>query len=162
MYYNLSNIHLLLSMAPCGEHLAKWFDDFVGVEHSASQADGTLPASLRPGRVARWFELCRTACKSTWQLMLLEKRVTAFECRVAEFAQRAQPEHLQHMSLNELLSQLRGFIDIRCNHWTDAALADTAAMVSYGLLKQLLRRRIPSGRRNWNPQFAPQGLAGCR
>ena len=42
-----------------------------------------------------------------------------------------------------LAQQLRGFLDIRLNHWTDASLADTAAMVCYGLLQALLDRWLP-------------------
>ena len=143
MYYNLTNIHSSLRMAPCGELLAKWFDDFVGVSKSASTEDATLLKTIRAGRLAQWIELIRTAIQTTWQLIFLTKRVVAFERVVNEFAATTESSMLESKSLNGLLEDLRSFIDIRCNRWTNASLADATAMVTYGMLKRLLSREFP-------------------
>ena len=143
MYYNLTNIHSSLRMAPCGESLAKWFDDFVGVSKSASTEDSTLLKTTRAGRIARWIELTRTAIQTTWQLLFLTKRVAAFERVVDEFAATTESKVLESKSLKDLLQDLRAFIDIRCNRWKNASLADATAMVTYGLLKRLLSQEFP-------------------
>ena len=139
MYYNLTNIHSLLRMAPCGETLAQWFDDFVGIDQPASEENKTLLKTVKSGRVSRSLELCRTAVKSSWQFLFLTKRVAKFERVVDEFAASVESDLLASMSLSGLLDRFRGFIDIRNHQWTNASLADMAAMVSYGLLKRLLR-----------------------
>ena len=143
MYYNLTNIHSSLRMAPCGELLAKWFDDFVGISKSASAKDATLLKMTRAGRLAQWIELMRTAIQTTWQLLFLTKRVAVFERMVDEFAATTKSSMLESKSLNDLLQDLRAFIDIRCNRWTNASLADATAMVTYGMLKRLLSREFP-------------------
>jgi rifampicin phosphotransferase len=143
MYYNLTNIHSSLRMAPCGELLAKWFDDFVGVSKSASANDATLLKVPSAGRLAQWIEWLRTVSQTTWQLLFLTKRVAAFERVVHEFAATTKPSLLESKSLNDLLQDLRAFIDIRCNRWTNASLADATAMVTYGMLKRLLSREFP-------------------
>ena len=142
MYYNLTNIHAILRMAPAGELLAQWFDDFVGVNQSDDKQDSTSPQPKR----SRWawsVEWCRSAFKTTWQFLFLTKRVAAFERVVDEFAETTRPDNLAAKRLPELLNDLRGFMDIRCNRWTNASLADTAAMVTYGLLKRFLTREFP-------------------
>lgn len=139
MYYNLTNIHSLLRMAPCGETLAQWFDDFVGIDQAASEGNETLMKRVKTGRVSRSLELCRTAVQSSFQFLFLTKRVERFERVVDEFAASVESDILASMSLNGLLDRFRGFIDIRNHQWTNASLADLAAMVSYGLLKRLLR-----------------------
>jgi len=139
MYYNLTNIHSLLRMAPCGETLAQWFDDFVGIDQAASEGNETLLKRVKTGRASRSLELCRTAVQSSWQFLFLTKRVERFERVVDEFAASVESDILASMSLNGLLDRFRGFIDIRNHQWTNASLADLAAMVSYGLLKRLLR-----------------------
>jgi len=143
MYYNLTNIHSSLRMAPCGELLAKWFDDFVGISKSASAEDATLLKTTRASRIAQWIELTRTVIQTTWQLLFLTKRVAAFERVVDEFASTTESSILESKSLNDLLKDMRTFIDIRCNRWTNASLADATAMVTYGLLKRLLSQEFP-------------------
>ena len=142
MYYNLTNIHSSLRMAPCGELLAKWFDDFVGVSRSASTEDATLLKTTRAGRLAQLVELIRTVIRTTWQLLFLTSRVAVFERVVNAFAATTESSMLESKSLNDLLADLRKFIDIRCNRWTNASLADATAMVTYGLLKRLLSREF--------------------
>ncbi len=143
MYYNLTNIHSSLRMAPYGELLAKWFDDFVGVSQSASADPATLLKTTRTGRFAQFLELFRTLIKTSWQLLFLTKRVTLFERLVDAFAATTESSQLESKPLNGLLEDLRAFIDIRCNRWTNASLADATAMVTYGLLKRLLSREFP-------------------
>jgi len=62
---------------------------------------------------------------------------------VDDFAASTESNMLESKSLNDLLEDLRAFIDIRCNRWTNASLADATAMVTYGMLKRLLSREFP-------------------
>ncbi len=142
MYYNLTNIHAILRMAPGGELLGQWFDDFVGVSQPEDKEQPS-PLDSQRSRWAQLVEWCRSGFKTTRQFLFLTKRVEVFEQVVDQFADATQPGNLATKSLPELLDDLRSFMDIRCNRWTNASLADTAAMVTYGLLKRLLTREFP-------------------
>ncbi len=144
IYYSLTNIHALLRMAPGGELLSQWFNSFVGADQTPNTNDATAWRSTRRSRFARTGEALRIMCMTTWQYLFLTKRVSAFERTIDEFAATTQPNRLHEKSLPQLLEDLRSFMDIRCNRWTNASLADTAAMVSYGVLKRLLNHEFPS------------------
>jgi phosphohistidine swiveling domain-containing protein len=130
MYYNLASIHTVLRGMPFGAHLARWFDDFVGAEGPADAGRGAWPA----------LEVLRIAVKTAGQYLLLGRRVQAFEARVDAYAARTAPERLDGKDLLALRDDVRAFLDIRLRNWTDAALADAAAMATYGGLKALLAR----------------------
>lgn len=134
IYYNLTNIHAVLRQAPFGEALAASFNSFVGTT-------ATAPAA-RPRWGRRVVELVRVAFQTARQFLFLSRRVAQFERTVQEFANRTEPADLQRRPLLALRDDLRGFLAIR-SHWTDAALADAASMVTYGALKHLLRRDFP-------------------
>jgi rifampicin phosphotransferase len=141
MYYNLTAIHSVLREAPLGKHLVAWFDDFTGASDPSAPETGARRSFVRSLRDA--FELSRIAIKTTWQYLFIERRVTAFEVRIDQFAVRSEPERLKSLSVVELRDLLRGFMHIRLNRWTDAALADAAAMACYGALKALVARTFP-------------------
>ncbi|AGA35405.1 phosphoenolpyruvate synthetase (PEP synthase) [Thioalkalivibrio nitratireducens DSM 14787] len=55
-------------------------------------------------------------------------------------AAASTPDDLGRKTARELAALLREFRSIRLDHWTPAALSDTAAMVCYGALRSLLLR----------------------
>ncbi len=137
MYYHLTNIHSILRAAPFGTWLAQYFSAFTGAEPPAA------PKTPDSG----WgscFEAARIGVTAACIFRTLPRRVAEFEQTVDTFAERTCPEKLADVALAELLEALRGFLDIRFNRWTNAGLADAAAMISYGLLKQVLRREFPA------------------
>ena len=139
LYYNLSSIHALLRMMPAGDRLVAFFNLFVG-------ADAIPQAPVaRPGVVARTGEAIRIAASIVWQYLFIHQRLRRFEKRVDEFARSTRPATLGDKSTAALAADLQGFLHIRLNQWTDAALADTAAMVCYGLLKAELANRLGAG-----------------
>jgi pyruvate,water dikinase len=140
MYYNLTNIHAVLRMAPYGERLAEAFNLFVGVQQVAEQPDGMRTWNDARHRVLAALELMRIAAAVLWQFVFLPGRLRAFERTADEFASRTTPEAVQRRSLPELGALLAGFIDIRCTRWKNASLCDAAAMVCYALLRMLLGR----------------------
>jgi rifampicin phosphotransferase len=140
MYYNLTNIHAVLRMAPFGERLAEAFNVFVGVRRVAEQ-----PAELRTWKDARHrllaaLEVLRIAVSVAVQFIFLSRRLRTFERTADQFAAQTTREALKGRSLPELGARLAAFIDIRCNRWKNASLCDTAAMVCYALLRNLLAR----------------------
>lgn len=139
LYYNLSNIHRLLQMMPGGRRLTEYFNLFVGAEDT--------PASVAParGRISLAFECLRIAACVLWQYLFIQRRVRRFERRIDAFAARTQPRALEGKDAAALAADLSAFLEIRLKHWNDAALADTAAMVCYGLLKARLARWLGSG-----------------
>lgn len=140
MYYNLTSIHGILRSAPFGEWLAGWFNRFVGAEDTETHAF----VGQDPFRLKQSAELARIAVCTTWQYLFVTRRVARFERTVDAFAERTHPDRLRNRSRDELLDDLRVFIDIRNNRWTDASLADTAAMVCYGLLQLVVAQQFPS------------------
>ncbi|MCB1887721.1 MAG: hypothetical protein KDH20_08945, partial [Rhodocyclaceae bacterium] len=139
LYYNLTHIHTLIRLAPGGAWLTRFFNEFTGARE--------YPADVcqRPagGRIAQAAELLRVALSVLWQYAFLQRRVAAFERRVDAYCDGLRLASLPERSRGELLAALRGFMAIRLRHWNGAALADTAAMVCYGALGQLLARWLP-------------------
>jgi phosphohistidine swiveling domain-containing protein len=146
MYYNLSSIHAVLRSAPFGDLLTASFNQFVGAGEVARAEEGGTFAEQARGRLSQCAEVAAIAFHTTRQYLFLTKRVERFEHTVAAFAERTHPDRLQTRSLPELLEDFRGFLDIRCNRWNDAALADAGSMVCYGLLQRLLARTFPDER----------------
>jgi pyruvate,water dikinase len=134
LYYNLTNIHTIIYLAPFGSWLAHCFNEFTGASELPN-VDLRAVGSLR-----RAVELVRIVVKTSWQYLLIGRRVRRFECTVDCYAATTHPSILAERSPRELLRDLRGFLEIRLNRWNDAALADVAAMVCYGLLKLVLSR----------------------
>ena len=137
MYYNLTSIHSVLRSVPFGDALAGSFNQFVGAEDTTARRVG--PAY----RLKQAAELFVIATKTTWQYLFLTRRVERFEATVDAYAATTHPDRLRDKSLPDLVADFRGFMDIRCNRWNDAALADAGAMVCYGLLQRLLARAFP-------------------
>jgi phosphohistidine swiveling domain-containing protein len=135
LYYNLSNIHALMHLAPGGAWLARFFNDFTGAREFP--APPPPPNLSRPARV---LEMVRIPLCIARQYARVSARVERFEAAVDGFCDRYPPEALADLSLGSLRSAVGGFLDIRLNRWNDAALADTAAMVCYGLLGLAVRR----------------------
>jgi pyruvate,water dikinase len=136
MYYNLSAIHSVLSLAPFGRHLAASFDEFVG-------ADNAGTPTLAPRSVSRTRQLAeasRIVATAGWHFATLEKRVHRFERRADDFATRSDPAGLAGKTVTELGDLVAEFMAIRRRHWVDASLADAASMLSYGALAWVLRR----------------------
>jgi len=135
LYYNLSNIHSVIALAPGGRWLARAFNEFVGAREFPPPR---LPAIL-PGPLARCLELMRIPLRVVWQYGLVRQRVAAFVADVDAYCARTRPAELAAMEPMELAQALRGFLDIRLRRWNGAALGDTAAMVCYALLQRQLR-----------------------
>ena len=139
LYYNLTNIHTLLYLAPAGRWLTRFFNDFVGATEFPSPRHA--PAQL--GRLEQAAEWLRILFNVPRQYLTVERRVSVFEKRIDDFCNRTRLTDLSKMALADLRTHLRGFLDIRLHYWNNAALADTAAMICYGLLKLALARVLP-------------------
>ncbi|MFT7534308.1 MAG: phosphohistidine swiveling domain-containing protein [Hyphomicrobiaceae bacterium] len=148
MYYNLSNLHTVIRLAPAGEFLGGSFDDFVGAK--SSDANGRQPVS-RSGPIRRWLEIANVARSTTWHYLFLTRRVEKFERRIRAFADAYDPQTLARSSKQDLRRALQGFLDIRFHHWLPGSLADTGAMVCYGALKRFLHKCLQAGERDDAP-----------
>lgn len=143
MYYNLTSIHACLRMAPCGERLTELFNNFVGADRIAATGQHPDWARFGHGKIRQFAEVCRVAITVGWRAMRLTSGVAEFEATVDQFASKTRPELLPEKSLPEFLGDLRQFIEIRSRRWTNASLADAAAMLSYGMLKRFLHDEFP-------------------
>ena len=143
LYYNLSNIHAVLRMAPFGELLADSFNQFVGSRNTQPSGGRLTWKGFSPGRFGQWLEVSRISACSLWQFLFVASRVRTFERTVDEFAAATTPDALENELQENLLGHLRRFLQIRCQHWIGASLADASAMLSYGLLKRMLEAEFP-------------------
>lgn len=136
LYYNLSNIHSLLYLLPGGKWLAQFFNQFTGADE--------YPVTQQPKTnwITRFVLTVRVVLRTTWQYIWIQSRVRNFEAVVAHFADRTHPDRLSANTVKQLAEHLREFVDIRLCRWNGAALADTAAMVCYGVLKYQLNRAL--------------------
>lgn len=135
MYYNLTNIHTVLRTAPFGDALVSAFNSFVGAGGSFGDV-----ARNRTSRLRELVELVVIAAKVGWLYLFLGRRVASFERLVDDFAERTEPHRLSTLSLSDLRLLLKELMDIRCHRWTNASLADAAAMVSYAMLRRLVQQ----------------------
>jgi len=135
MYYNLTNIHTVLRMAPFGDALVAAFNNFVGAGGSFAAASRT-----KAGRAREVVELAVIAVKVASLYLFLGRRVATFERLVDDFAERTEPSRLATLSLRDLRLLLNELMDIRCHQWTNASLADAASMVCYAMLRRLVEQ----------------------
>ncbi|MFO0818437.1 MAG: PEP/pyruvate-binding domain-containing protein [Pirellulales bacterium] len=153
LYYNLSNIEIVLASAPYGDWLVNAFLDFIGASDK-TQADEAAqdensqpsPSATRPSRWRRindgWetVQVFGRVCRLAYGL---ERGLAQFERDADQFAERAHPTRLASLSRDQLLVLWREFADIRFHRWLPGSLADAASMVSYALLKRALRHDFP-------------------
>lgn len=135
LYYNLSNIHTVLHLAPGGPLLARYFNQFTGARELP------VPKRIRQGRVAQGLEIVWVALRVIWSYLHVQNGLKSFERRVDGYADASAPALLPELAKGQMADLLKGFLAIRLEHWTGAALADTAAMVCYGVLKALTSDR---------------------
>ncbi|MBI5444046.1 MAG: hypothetical protein HY900_22910 [Deltaproteobacteria bacterium] len=157
LYYNLTNIHAALRMAPSGERLIEAFNLFVGASERPGQTAGAESFG-RNGRVGRWAELARIAFQSASRFLFLERGVRAFERTVDAYAARTRPETLAEADVPALRELLGGVLEIRCHRWTGASRADAASMIAYGLLEAAVGRAFPEQGRSARHNKLLQGL----
>jgi pyruvate,water dikinase len=132
LYYNLTSIHAILGLAPCGERLAAAFNRFTGAHERE-------PTSCVP--VSRWeraIEAARVVAVTAWKYLWIHRRVASFEARVDAYAEATRPEAVAARDAAALARDLDGFLHIRLEQWNDAGLADAAAMVCYAALGRVL------------------------
>ena len=135
MYYNLTNIHTVLRLAPFGDALVAAFNNFVGAGGSFGEE-----ARTKGNRAREVVELAVIAVKVSWLYLFLGRRVASFERLVDDFAERTDPQRLSNLSLRELRLLLNELMNIRCHRWTNASLADAASMVCYAMLRRLVEQ----------------------
>jgi pyruvate,water dikinase len=140
MYYNLTNIHAVLRMAPFGDGLARAFNLFVGADETAEPPARAAGWDDRRSRVRQALEITRIGAATAWQYVHLGRRLKAFERTADAFATRTSEDALTSASLADLGERLGEFLEIRFHRWKNAALCDAAAMVTYALLEWQLTR----------------------
>ena len=124
MYYNLTNIHSILRMAPFGEQLANAFNQFVGASEITAQPKGARGWSDARSHIAAAGELVRIARLRDVAVPRMRRRLEAIRedrrCVCGADTSRSTSGTKPH----ELLAELRGFLVIRNHRWKNASLAD--------------------------------------
>ncbi len=143
LYYNLTNIHRCIRVAPLPSSVRAAFDGFVGIDEEAvtSSEAATDEAQALPWLPAtETFAGLRGLASLTQTSLQLRQRVERFEKTAAAYkAATTHPERLAVGPLHELFQR---FLQVRFFHWRDAASADLAACLAYGALKQCLVRAL--------------------
>lgn len=137
VHYDLTSIQAVLRAAPFGDALGDLFARYVGAA-PAGEAPGPRWRDLG-SRAGQTAELLWIAARVVWLYRDLEGHVARFEGRVRALAADASPARLAASDAGELVLLLRRIVDVR-RRWTDAGLADVAAMVTTGWLRRVLGR----------------------
>ena len=125
LYYNMSNVHAVISMSPLASSLAPAFDDFVGFQDADLRV--RMARSHGPTAKATFIAKCFT------NFLRLPKRVRRIERRVAAFVAR-------EVRREDLSSLFHEFLELRFHRWVDASFADFYAMAWHGLLGRHLEQ----------------------
>lgn len=129
MYYNMSHIHAILALTPFDQLFKNSFDDFVG-----------YPKKTTPSQKwVSWYEKMTFSMTLMKHFFLLEKRVREIERTVDfyfEFCEKAQ-------DIKDLSKAYHDFLHIRFNEWNKASFSDLFAMVTHGLLGEIIKRTYP-------------------
>ncbi|MGH9148047.1 MAG: PEP/pyruvate-binding domain-containing protein, partial [Vicinamibacterales bacterium] len=75
MYYNLTNIHAVLRMAPFGERLAAAFNQFVGADEITEPSREAVGWNTHRSRLSIVVEVLRLVVCTTWQYLGLRHRL---------------------------------------------------------------------------------------
>ncbi|MFZ4713832.1 MAG: PEP/pyruvate-binding domain-containing protein [Bacteriovoracaceae bacterium] len=120
MYYNMSNIHAVLSLTPFDHLFKKSFDDFVGYQKKISAAK----------KLDSQWKKTKFALSLTKHFLLLEGRVQEIEKMVDEYFLSCEEAH----DLKTFSKSYHQFLHIRFNEWNKASFSDMFSMVTHGVL----------------------------
>jgi pyruvate,water dikinase len=143
MYYNLTNIYRVICVLPFGRKVAGFFDSFVGVNEPLDPGFKDERFGLALHTLEEIAEVARMVGVTLWTFLLLPWRIRSLERLVDRHLDacavrgKDDPE-----GLRQRVWEFHSFLDIRFHQWRKAALADVAAMFTYGLLKGLLERFV--------------------
>ncbi len=123
IYYNMTNIHNVMSSSPLRAYFKEAFNQFVGY----SDQDVATHSSVN-----------RTSLmKLVWRLIYLnirlESHVQNIEGKVSRFSQKVDEEQGDQMDAKLFYE----FLDLRFNQWYHASLADFFSMIHYKLLGKM-------------------------
>lgn len=142
MYYNLTNIYRVICVLPFGRKVAGFFDSFVGVNEPLDPGFKDQRFRLTLHTAKEIAEVVRMAGVTLRTFLLLPWRIRSLENLVDRHLDGCRdgggdggPEALKRWK-----GKFQEFLDIRFHQWRKAALADVAAMFTYGLLKAFLER----------------------
>lgn len=137
MYYNMTSIHTCIGALPFGQKVSSYFNTFVGDPN-----DQTKSTKKNDDRklALQIYELARMIIVTAKTLFCIPSRVATLEKEVDRYLQSTR-QHVDTQHLFEhLKNKFHGFLFIRFLRWKNASLADTLAMMSYGILGTFLNR----------------------
>ena len=147
IYYNMTNIHKIMSSSPFSMYLISSFNDFVGYQEKG--VTGEKPLKKTP------------TYKALGKMVLLNiqlpKYVRQIEKIVSDYVSQVEN------NLTDLQANYDQFLNIRFNQWYRASLADFFAMIHYKLLGSFARKYFGNdhvGIHNALVQYIPDLISG--
>jgi pyruvate,water dikinase len=156
LYYNLTSIYQCLEAIPFGRRFVKLFNEFVGCGSPASGGCSQPTTSLAHLRTLS--QVTVMLFRALYLYLTLSFRISRFEAATDAFDRDCSHTPWKAKPFRELNADLNRFLAIRFHRWTDASLADAAAMVTTGLLKAALARWYSGGDPNAASVALLQGL----
>jgi pyruvate,water dikinase len=123
IYYNMTNIHHIMSFNPVQDLFKSSFDEFVGYQKRNELKEKT----------GKLIEVSKFVFNLIKEYRKLPKRVIYIEKLVDEYAKDVKGAN--HLSQYQVL--FHRFLDIRFNQWINPSFADFFAMISHGTLGKL-------------------------
>lgn len=123
IYYNMTNIHNVMSSSPLRAYFKEAFNQFVGY------ADQDVATQSSVNRTS--------LLKLLWRFMYLnirlESHVRNIEGKVTDFSRKVAEENGDQINAKLFYE----FLDLRFNQWYHASLADFFSMIHYKLLGKM-------------------------
>jgi pyruvate,water dikinase len=123
IYYNMTNIHNVMSSSPLRAYFKEAFNQFVGY----SDQDVATQSSVNRTSILKLMR------RLIYLNLRLESHVQNIEGKVSRFSQKVDEEQGDQMDAKLFYE----FLDLRFNQWYHASLADFFSMIHYKLLGKI-------------------------
>ena len=140
LYYNLLNWYRILALLPAYRMNRRFLEQMMGVEQALpDEQANAIATQVSSGRFADGLRLARTVIGLVANHVTLNRRITAFNRRLAIALAPASPP-LADCRPDELVAHYRALRGRLLLNWDAPLVNDFFAMVFYGLLRRLIAR----------------------
>ena len=138
MYYNMTAIHTCLHALPFGDQLSRYFNNFVG--DPRDKKTDTTNKNKKRFFTNEFFDFLRMILITTKTMFCIPYNIHSLEYEIDQYVFSSREKLNKEDAFNKLKNRFHGFLFIRFYSWKKASIADTMAMISYGLLGSYLSR----------------------
>ncbi len=139
LYLNMNNWYEMLGSMPYYRYTKSFLDIFIGIETEIEYKPRLNKFSFFERGMKNLSPLIRFWVKVSSDYLFLDKKIRRFEEYFQEKERHWRTCDYTKRSLDELAEDMEDVMELFKN-WRDAGLADTAALLFYGVLGELTKR----------------------